>query len=219
MFLHRAAGTAIRQRRQRRPGLAAGRAGRPPADPRLVGGRCARLHRGLPRSGILDLPTGSALGFSVLLRLVALLLGRLTDLGGVTSAAVALGLLEQGIAWDHDPSIIDPVLGLVVIAALVWRRREVGVIDPGDASARGRPTRCARSRPGWPRPAAPGWRAGARWPRSGRSRWRARRPATDQQFKAAMLVYAVLGLSLVLLSGWGGIVSLGQIAFFATGRR
>ena len=32
-----------------------------------------------------------------------------------------------------------------------------------------------------------------------------------------MLVYAVLGLSLVLLSGWGGIVSLGQIAFFATG--
>ncbi|MGH9235639.1 MAG: ATP-binding cassette domain-containing protein, partial [Acidimicrobiales bacterium] len=41
---------------------------------------------------------------------------------------------------------------------------------------------------------------------------------TDQQFKAAaMLVYAVLGLSLVLLSGWGGIVSLGQIAFFATG--
>jgi len=88
------------------------------------------------RSGILDLPTGSALGFSVLLRaLVALLLGRLTDLGGVTSAAVALGLLEQGIAWDHDPSIIDPVLGLVVIAALVWRRREVGVIDPGDASA------------------------------------------------------------------------------------
>src|SRR5690606_4401111 len=40
----------------------------------------------------------------------------------------------------------------------------------------------------------------------------------DQQFRAAaMLVYAVLGLSLVLLAGWGGIVTLGQIAFFAVG--
>src|SRR5690606_1209609 len=31
------------------------------------------------------------------------------------------------------------------------------------------------------------------------------------------LVYAVLGLSLVLLSGWAGMVSLGQVALFAVG--
>jgi ABC-type branched-subunit amino acid transport system ATPase component/ABC-type branched-subunit amino acid transport system permease subunit len=172
------------------------------------------------RSGILDLPTGSALGFSVLLRaLVALLLGRLTDLGGVTSAAVALGLLEQGIAWDHDPSVIDPVLGLVVIAALVWRRREVGVIDAGDAAA----WRAADEvRPVPARLAAAGGARLARWGTlAAVGVVGLALPAvlrTDQQFKAAaMLVYAVLGLSLVLLSGWGGIVSLGQIAFFATG--
>jgi branched-chain amino acid transport system permease protein len=172
------------------------------------------------RSGILDLPTGSALGFGVLLRaLVALLLGRLTDLGGVTAAAVALGLLEQGIAWDHDPSVIDPVLGLVVIAALVWRRREAGVIDRGDASA----WRAADEvRPVPARLAATVGARLARWGTlAGVAVVALALPAvlrTDQQFKAAaMLVYAVLGLSLVLLSGWGGIVSLGQIAFFATG--
>ncbi len=172
------------------------------------------------RSGILDLPTGSALGFGVLLRaLVALLLGRLTDLGGVTSAAIALGLLEQGIAWDHNPSIIDPVLGLVVIAALVWRRREAGTTDAGEAAA----WRAADEvRP------VPGLLAGLSGARVLRFGTLAvvgvvalALPTVlrgDQQFKAAaMLIYAVLGLSLVLLSGWGGVVSLGQIAFFALG--
>jgi ABC-type branched-subunit amino acid transport system ATPase component/ABC-type branched-subunit amino acid transport system permease subunit len=172
------------------------------------------------RSGILDLPTGTALGFGVLLRaLVALLLGRLTDLPGVTSAAVALGVLEMGIGWNHGSSVIDPFLGLVVVAALVWRRREVGRLDRADATAwraadevRPVPDRLAT---------VPAARA-ARWGVTGLvAAVAVALPAVlgvDQQFKAAaLLIYAVLGLSLVLLSGWGGIVSLGQIAFFAVG--
>jgi ABC-type branched-subunit amino acid transport system ATPase component/ABC-type branched-subunit amino acid transport system permease subunit len=172
------------------------------------------------RSGILDLPTGTALGFGVLLRaLVALLLGRLTDLTGVTAAAIALGVLEMGIAWNHEPSVIDPILGVIVIVALVWRRREVGRLDLADASA-------------WqaadevrPVPARLAATAGARLLRWGSVAVVAvvalALPAVlgvDQQFEAAaLLIYAVLGLSLVLLSGWGGLVSLGQIAFFAIG--
>ena len=151
------------------------------------------------RSGILDLPTGTALGFGVLLRaLVALLLGRLTDLPGVTSAAVALGVLEMGIGWNHGSSVIDPFLGLVVVAALVWRRREVGRLDRSDATAwraadevRPVPDRLATI------PAA-------RAARSGVSALVAAVPLAlpailglDQQFKAAALViYAILGLSL-----------------------
>src|SRR5918993_1102688 len=54
------------------------------------------------RSGILELPSGTALGFSILFRaLAALLLGRMTDLVGVTSAALALGVLELGVEWNH----------------------------------------------------------------------------------------------------------------------
>jgi branched-chain amino acid transport system permease protein len=172
------------------------------------------------RSGILDLPTGTALGFGVLLRaLVALLLGRLTDLPGVTSAAVALGVLELGIAWDHDPSLIDPVLGLVVIVALVWRRRQAGRVDHADTAA----WRAADEVRPVPRALAD--LAPARLLRWG---WFAaigvvalvlgQVLAADQQFKAsAVLIYGILGLSLVLLSGWGGVVSLGQVAFFAIG--
>ena len=175
------------------------------------------------RSGILDVPsttTTSALGFGVLLRaLVALLLGRLTDLPGVTSAAVALGVLELGIGWSHDVSLIDPVLGLVVLVAVVWRRREVGRVDLADAAAwkaadEIRPVPAVLARVG-------GARA-ARWGLFGLAGAVALAlPAVlsgDQEFKAAaVLVYAVLGLSLVLLAGWGGIVSLGQVAFFAIG--
>src|SRR5690606_32261540 len=50
-------------------------------------------------------------------------------------AAVALGVLEMGIGWNHEPGVIDPVLGLIVIVALIWRRREVGRQDPTDAGA------------------------------------------------------------------------------------
>ncbi|HZB71056.1 MAG TPA: ATP-binding cassette domain-containing protein, partial [Acidimicrobiales bacterium] len=42
--------------------------------------------------------------------------------------------------------------------------------------------------------------------------------SVDRSLKgSALLIYAVLGLSLVLLSGWGGAVSLGHVAFFAIG--
>ena len=97
------------------------------------------------RSGILDLPSGTAMGFGVLLRaLVALLLGRMTNLVGVTSAAVALGVLEMGIGWDHDSSLTDAILGLVVIVALVWRRRRRRCDRPPAAATPGR--RCRRAR-------------------------------------------------------------------------
>src|SRR3546814_19996596 len=40
----------------------------------------------------------------------------------------------------------------------------------------------------------------------------------DHSLKAsAVLVYGMLGLSIVVLTGWAGQVSLGQIAFFAIG--
>ena len=171
------------------------------------------------RSGILDLPSGSAMGYGVLLRaLVALLLGRMTNLVAVTSAAVALGVLEMGIGWD-DPSLTDAILGLVVIVALLWRRREVGRATAGDAAA----WRAAEEVR--PVPARLAATAGARlW------RWGAGAIVAviglglpvvlraDQEFRAsALFIYAVLGLSLVLLAGWGGIVSLGQVAFFAIG--
>ncbi len=173
------------------------------------------------RGGILGLPTGTELGLSVLLRaLVALLLGRLTNLTAVTTSAVALGVLELGIAWDHSVQLVDPILGVVVLVALLLQRRGANRReDEGEASA-------------WQaaeevRPVPPALAALpiVRW-----GRWALAAVAVavavvlpfvlsvDRSLKgSALLIYAVLGLSLVVLSGWGGAVSLGQVAFFAIG--
>ena len=172
------------------------------------------------RGGILGLPTSTVLGFSVLLRaLVALLLGRLTNLVTVTTSAVALGVLELGIAWDRPAGLVDAVLGAIVLVALLLQRREVGRRDTGEDAA----WRAAEE----VRPLPPGVAATAavRWGRRllvvvavGLAAALPHVLSADRSLRAsALLVYAVLGLSLVLLSGWGGHVSLGQVAFFAVG--
>ncbi|MDQ3029794.1 MAG: ATP-binding cassette domain-containing protein, partial [Actinomycetota bacterium] len=172
------------------------------------------------RGGILGLPTGTVLGFSVLLRaLVALVLGRLTNLVAVSASAVALGVLELAIAWDHPVGLVEPILGLVVLIALVVQRRDG--VPTGDAEA------SAWQAAEEIRPIAPQL---ARLPVVRWGRWlllagviagAAAFPhvvAVDTSLRAsALLIYAVLGLSLVVLSGWGGHVSLGQVAFFALG--
>jgi ABC-type branched-subunit amino acid transport system ATPase component/ABC-type branched-subunit amino acid transport system permease subunit len=172
------------------------------------------------RGGILGLPTGELLGFTVLLRsLVALMLGRLTNLVTVTTSAVALGVLELGIAWEHSVRLVDPILGLIVVGALLLRRDPASAGRDADADAwrfsdevRAIPARAARV-------------PLVRW---GRGAVLATVLAlavalphlvtVDRSLRAsALLIYAVLGVSLVLLSGWGGHVSLGQVAFFAIG--
>jgi ABC-type branched-subunit amino acid transport system ATPase component/ABC-type branched-subunit amino acid transport system permease subunit len=173
------------------------------------------------RSGVVGLPAaGSTLGLTVLLRaLVALLLGRMTDLVAITSSAVALGALDQGVFINHGDQFQAPVLGLVVLVAVVVRRREIGRRDPTEDAA----WRAAEE----VRPVPP---ALARVPLVRIGRWLVlgvtaavvlALPAVmdvDQVFKAGTLMcFALLGLSLVLLSGWGGIVSLGHIAYFAVG--
>jgi ABC-type branched-subunit amino acid transport system ATPase component/branched-subunit amino acid ABC-type transport system permease component len=172
------------------------------------------------RGGILGLPTGEVLGFSVLLRsLVALMLGRLTNLVAVTTSAVALGVLELGIAWDHSVQLVDPVLGVIVLVALVLQRRDAPGADTGEASA----WRAAEEVR--PIPAELARLPVVRWGRwlllalvVGAAAVVPHVVTVDRSLRAsALLIYALLGLSLVVLSGWGGHVSLGQVAFFAIG--
>jgi ABC-type branched-subunit amino acid transport system ATPase component/ABC-type branched-subunit amino acid transport system permease subunit len=173
------------------------------------------------RSGILGLPTaGTQASLSLLLLpLVALVLGRLTDLAGVTSAAVALGVLVQGVDWNYEYAVTDPVLGVVLVVALVARRREIGRRDVTEDTA----WRAAEE----VRPVPP---ALARRLDVRLGRWvvlglvgvvAVVLPQTldvGQTIKAsALLIYAILGVSLVVLSGWGGIISLGHVAYFALG--
>jgi branched-chain amino acid transport system permease protein len=173
------------------------------------------------RAGILGLPVGSALSFGILLRaLAALLIGRMTNLTLIATSAVALGVLELGVQWNaSSPLLIDPILAAVIGVALVVQRRKRGRVGDEDAS-------------GWqaadevrPVPAILRTQPEVRLVRwvGGAALLAAalvlpQLLSVDRSLKAsAVIVYGILALSLVVLSGWAGQVSLGQVAFFAIG--
>ncbi len=178
------------------------------------------------RGSVLGLPVVSALSLGILLRaLAALLLGRLTNLGAVAASAVSLGVLELGVAWNKPeagalwPPPVEPILAVVIAAALLLRRRSTSRTDLDDASTwqlaeepRPVPARLARLAEVRVTRAALLVIGGALMlvlPHL---------LSTDRSLKAsAVLIYALLGLSLVVLTGWSGMVSLGQVAFFALG--
>ncbi|MBA3303456.1 MAG: ABC transporter permease [Acidimicrobiia bacterium] len=174
------------------------------------------------RAGILGLPVGYALSFGVLLRsLAALMLGRLTNLPAICASAVALGVLELSVAWDNpqQPQLIDPILALVVVVALVARRRVATRAEASDASSwqsaeevRPVPPELA----GIPEVRLVRWGGAALI--GGAALLLPHLLGTGSSLKAsAVLIYGIVGISLVVLTGWAGQVSLGQIAFFAIG--
>jgi branched-chain amino acid transport system permease protein len=138
----------------------------------------------------------------------------------VATAAVALGVLEYGVAWNaSSPLLVTPIVGVAVLIALLLQRRQYGRADRDEAAA----WRLADE----VRPLEP-WIA--RLPLVRLLRWGTATlivvglvliPVllrTDQIIKAtAVAVFAVIGLSLVVLSGWAGQISLGQMAFVAVG--
>ncbi len=181
------------------------------------------------RAGILGLPVGSVLSLGILLRsLTALLLGGLVHLPVIGLSAVALGVLELGIDWHAGDTVpilgidmppLDAVLAVVVLVALVLRRRGDGRSDIDDQSS-------------WqsadevrPIPSELSRLPEVRWSRIGIAAVLGAVAlalphllAVDQSLKAsAVMVYAILAMSIVVLTGWAGQVSLGQVAFFAIG--
>ena len=70
------------------------------------------------QAAILGLPLDPTFGLTALVTaLAALALGNFTELPAIAASAVALGILEQGVAWD-DPT--NPALGLAVLAGVVF---------------------------------------------------------------------------------------------------
>ncbi len=173
------------------------------------------------RAGVLGVPLGAALSLTALVQaLAALVIGRLRHLPTVATAAVALGILEYGVAWNAStPLLVMPIIGAAVLVALLLQRRQYSRADRDEAA-------------GWRladevRPLQP---AVTRLPLVRLMRWGtatlivvglALIPImlrTDQIIKAtAVAVFAAIGLSLVVLSGWAGQISLGQMAFVAIG--
>jgi len=177
----------------------------------------------LLRAGVLGLPIGTALSLGVLLRaLTALLIGRLTDLPVIAATAVALGVLELGVAFNaSSPSVLDPILAAVVAVGLLLRgfgKRATRVAD-GDATSwrsadEVRPIPAALAR----LPVVRLVRVGGLALLLSIAVALPYVLSVDRSLKSsAVLIYALLGLSVVVLTGWAGQVSLGQVALFAVG--
>ncbi len=185
------------------------------------------------QAGMFGLPLGQALGLTLMLgALTALTLGRLTHLPTIVVSSLAVGILMQAVTWKSSTTIlglfeiplsneaVPAVLGLVIVAALLLRRSG-GTRLESDTSSSWRSVEEVRPVP----------RELARLPEVRLVRWGGgllvvaavvafplvMTSASDISKAAAVLAFSIIGMSLVVLTGWAGQVSLGQLAFAAVG--
>ena len=173
------------------------------------------------RAGILGVPWGTAIGATALVpAIAALAIGRLRDLPAIAVTAIALGVLEYGVSWNaSSPLLVTPIIGAAVFVTLIARHVQVGRADASETSS----WRLAEEI----RPVAVFGVARRRWNAIRLASWivlvgcALALPAVlrvDQVIKAtAVVAFAMVCVSLVVLSGWAGQISLGQVAFFAIG--
>lgn len=172
-------------------------------------------------AGVTALPFGLGTGLAIVLRaLAALVIGRMTHLVAITATAVVLGLLETGIRWNTgDVTLVAPILAALIIVSLLVQRRGVTRADRDDASSFAAATEVR------PLPAVlrrlPEVRIGRLLIGAALGALVVFGPlamGTNGQLDAGVVVvFAIIGTSVVVLTGWAGQVSLGQMVFVGVG--
>lgn len=176
----------------------------------------------LLRAPIVGISIGTVLGPSLLLRaLAAAVIGRMENLTVTFFAAVGLGMVEQAVFWSTSRTLItDAVLFGVIIVGLLFQRRGA-VSRVGDESA----STWTASRE--VRPIPPELRSLPEvvWGRAGLAALVGAAlvvvPLVVDPSRVNLMgvgvAYALVGVSLLVLTGWAGQISLGQMAFFGFG--
>jgi branched-chain amino acid transport system permease protein len=171
------------------------------------------------RAGIVGVPIGQVLGPAILVRaLAACVIGRMTNLPLIFVGALTLGVVEQAIVWSSRPALVAPILFLVVLVVLLVQRRNTTNRSDGLST--------------WQivtdvRPIPPELR------HLPEVTWVLRALAvlavafvvglpyvtssSQLNLSGVVAIFAMVGVSLVVLTGWSGQVSLGQIAFVGIG--
>ncbi|MCX7620471.1 MAG: ABC transporter permease [Acidimicrobiales bacterium] len=176
------------------------------------------------RASVLGLPVVSTPSYvALLLAIAALMLGKLTELPTIGAAAVALGILEQAVVWNNSesPELFQPILALVIVVGLLVRktgqsRTEHDTVSTWQSVDEVRPV--PKELRKVPEVVLVRWGGTAvaaallvALPNFGFM-------GPSNEFKAAaVLLFAIIGMSLVVLTGWAGQVSLGQMSFVAVG--
>jgi branched-chain amino acid transport system permease protein len=174
------------------------------------------------RAGILGLPIGSVLGPTILIRaLTAAIVGRMERLPTIFVTSIALGVLEATVIFSDataSAAKVDAILFAVVLAALLLQRH--GRTARGDETSTWQAANNIRPIP----------RELVRLPEV---RWGIRGAGaalvslllalplflSDARVSlaATIVVICIVTVSLVVLTGWAGQVSLGQVAFMGIG--
>ncbi len=173
------------------------------------------------RSGIIGVPLGYAVGLAALLQaLAALVVGGFERLPTVAMAAIALGLLESGVRFNSDtPAAAYPIMAGVIFVVLLVRRTSDSRRD-NDAASTWRGAEEVR----------PLETADRRHPKVRIVRWALITAGVAVVIGApfvlnagyvikasAIFAFSIIGLSLVVLTGWAGQISLGQMAIVGIG--
>ena len=172
-------------------------------------------------AGVSGLPFGLGAGLGVVLSaLTALVLGRMTDLGTMALSAVAIGVLISGIRWNTgEEYLVAPILAAIIVVALLFQRRGSTRADREDSSSwqvgdRVRPIPIEIRRI----PEVHIVRAVVPLVLLAAVVIIPQFMGTNGRLKAGVVViFGIIGLSIVVLTGWAGQVSLGQMAFVGVG--
>jgi branched-chain amino acid transport system permease protein len=174
------------------------------------------------KASIVGLPLDPTFSLTALVTaLAALALGGFSNLPVVAGSAIALGILEEGVAWDQptDPNLVLAVVAAVVLASILLRQLVAGRSEREAGSGwtlvgglREMPASFRRLpivRLGTPLStvvllaaafSAPLWLG----------------PGTLIDL-STLVVLAIVGCSIVVLTGWSGQVSLAQMSFALVG--
>jgi branched-chain amino acid transport system permease protein len=173
------------------------------------------------RVPLIGLPIGADVGPQVLLyALTAAVIAGMESFPVALGAGVALGVMGQAVYYfSRDPSLSDALLLPILLVAMLLQRRTVG---------RGEDTGLATWKQATEfRPLPPELRAvpTVQWVRVGLAALALAGLAglpylvgVEQQILASVvLMYGMVAVSLVILTGWAGQISLGQWGFAGVG--
>ena len=173
------------------------------------------------KSGITGVPLGSAVGLPTMLQaLAALVIGRFERLPTIACMALALGILRAGVLWNADtPFLAYPIMSAVMFAVLLVQRpgstrRDSDTTSSWRGAEEVRPLSAAAR--------ANAWVSTIRWTLVALGVMTVVLfpvvLGVDYVIKGtALMVFAVIGMSLVVLTGWAGQISLGQMGIVGLG--
>jgi branched-chain amino acid transport system permease protein len=175
----------------------------------------------VPLVGFASFQSVSGAGNALLLRtLAAAVIGRMESLPRTVAAAIGIGIFQEAAAWQFsDTDFVDALLVVLILGALLLQRdmfsriaesgistwKAVREVRPVPTELRDLPevrwagfavttalTVLVATLPLWASP-------------------------SQEQAAALLAIYAIVALSLFVLTGWAGHISLGQFAFVGFG--